>query len=346
MGALGGRLLVDEVRADEVQSGAVRAEGVQSDESQFGKSQTEHEVSLLPHTHEEFLAPLQDSDVLAFQSNLWALLDKRVALYTSGESSSIPLLVAHEMLESVLYLLDIDLDALGQKELQHLANADLNDLLEQGLCRTKIKLEACKALWKEVCLGTPLLKSIALKDTLNALDAFFATYDYRYFAAKLDCSIDYPLCDPVNENLCGIDYVHEYLSRLILENDFLGRFNVENIKALMKAISPDYRVLILNFFEPVAINALALVLVDGAVKALNVNAEQRTKIAEIFTGLPSAKAKKKLVSAAEKLCTHLRIENGNLREYVKDLAVKLYPRLATALSHSGLEGIFLTIEHS
>jgi len=286
---------------------------------------------------------VSDSEsLLVFQAKLWALLDRRVALYTSGESSSIPQLTAYELLESVLYVLGVDPDDMDQAELARLARSDLTAEFEQGLARTKEKAEESARLWKEVCLTAPLLKSVALKDTLNALDAFIATYDYRYFAVKAECDIDYPLCNPVPEAYQGIDFINEYLARLLLENAFMGYFDLDRIKALMKSVSPDYRLLIINLFEPVATNAIGLALVDGMIPGLNVTEGQRQQIAQEFVGLSGIQARERLASAVERLCRSLRITDPALQGYLEELTAKLSPRIKAVSRFGGLAGVFLS----
>lgn len=281
-------------------------------------------------------------DLAAFQAKLWALLDRRVALYTSGESSSVPLLTAQELLASVLYVLGVDLDEGDEAYLHALAAQDLDAAFAAGLERVKEKAQESARLWEEVCLGTPLLKSVALKDTLNAIDAFIKSYDYRYFAAKAECDIDYPLCNPVPEGYQGIDFINEYLKRLILENAFMAHFDLERVKALMKAVSPDYRLLVINLFEQVATNAIGLSLAEGDVFELNVTEGQRAQIAERFEGLSERKADQVLKGAVARLFQALRIEDGALSGYLEELATRLYPRIKAVAPFGGLAGVFLS----
>jgi len=316
-----------------------------AEESKTGSVQ--NETSAIPKTSLEqrsygSLDSLPSDDLLVFQTKLWALLDRRVTLFTSGESSSLPLLTAKELLTSMLYVLELDLDELCESELRRLALCDLEAAFEQGLVRVKEKAKQAKQLWEEVCLSTPLLKSVALKDTLNALEAFISGYDYRFFAARLECMIDYPLSKPVSESIQGIDYINEYLSRLVLENSFMGRFELEQVKSLMKAVSPDYRILVINLFEQVATNAIGLALVEGNVFGLSVSEEQRIQIAEEFKGLSARKAKQRLSDANKELCRVLKIQDKALQDYLEELAIGLYPRIKAVSAFGGLAGIFLT----
>jgi len=281
-------------------------------------------------------------ELLLFQAKLLPLLDRRVALFTSGESSSLPLLTATELLASVLYVLGLDPNELDENELRRLAHCDLDAEFEHGLARVREKARQAALLWEEVCLGTPLLKSIALKDSLRALEAFIAGYDYRFFAAKFECAIDYPLAFPVSEGLHGIDYVNEYLERLILENSFMGHFGLEQVKALMRALSPDYRILVINLFEQVATNAIGLALVEGDILALNVSEDARVQIAAEFKGLSARGAKQKLTAASSRLCRALNIRDEKLQAYLGQLSTALYPRIRAVSARSGLSGIFLS----
>jgi len=55
------------------------------------------------------------------------------------------------------------------------------------------------------------------KDTLTNIDFFFKRYDYHFFAHEIP-DIFYQLNQPVPQELQGIEYVNEYLSRLLKEN--------------------------------------------------------------------------------------------------------------------------------
>lgn len=57
---------------------------------------------------------------------------------------------------------------------------------------------------------------------------------------KVPRIFDYPLCHPVPETLLGVDYINEHLGRLLVEFDFLGRFESRTCMRVLERSSPDY----------------------------------------------------------------------------------------------------------
>ena len=60
------------------------------------------------------------------------------------------------------------------------------------------------------------------------------------------------------ETLRGVDYVNDWLRRLCLEQNFLDRFDPALVRAVLDRSCPDYRGLLINLYEPIAVNALGL----------------------------------------------------------------------------------------
>ena len=135
------------------------------------------------------------SDLLAVQVRLWELLAKQTARYTMGDSSSIPIELANELLSSICFTLGVDLS--NPDTLKSLLNDDLEELFKIGLSSIKQKIDIGKQLWEEAWFSIPAIENISLRDTLNGIGNFFKRYDYRYFAHTIPCDIDYQLCNPV-----------------------------------------------------------------------------------------------------------------------------------------------------
>ena len=90
-------------------------------------------------------------------------------------------------------------------------------------------------LWREVVATMPPIPSIALHDTIAAIGDFPRSYDFRSMAHEIPVMFDYPLCHPVPETLLGVDYINEYLRRLLIEADFLDRFDARGVQARARA---------------------------------------------------------------------------------------------------------------
>lgn len=204
-------------------------------------------------TAEELATP---DEAAAFQVRFLRLLERRTAIYTMGDSTSVPKYVAADLLRSICFVLGIDPD---RPEIpRRLLTVDLEEEYRRRLADIERRLTAAEQLWRDVCATMPLIDNIALRDTLKNLGDFFKWYDYRSMAHEIPVTIDYPLCRPVPETLLGIDYIEEYLRRLMIEAEFLARFEVEEIERVLEAAYGDHVEPLVNLYEPVATNAVGL----------------------------------------------------------------------------------------
>lgn len=217
---------------------------------------------------------------------------------------------------------------------------DLPEKFRQGQRRLAQKLEISRRLWQTAWATRPEAENRSLLDTLNSLKHFPDRYDLRFFAQKIPCGIDYQLSQPVPETLRGVDYVNDWLRRLCLEQNFLGRFETALVRAVLDRSCPDYRGLFINLYEPIAVNALGLALLGDDPRSLTVSPPRRQRLESLFAGLPVPEQKRILDAGAAALCTALDIRSAALRSYVQATALALGPRLASAQT---LEYMFLTL---
>jgi hypothetical protein len=273
---------------------------------------------------------------------LWLLLARRTEAYTAGGSSSVPVETAQELFASLSFTLGLYLKE-SNCPAGRLLTDDLNDLYKRGVRLIEKKLACAKKLYEAACLGAPAIENISFRDTMRNLGTFFRRYDYRFFAHQIPCAIDYQLCRAVPEEPGGVEYVTEYLRRVIIENDFLRRFDPDRVERLLMSSCPDYRGLLINLYEPAAANAVGLALLDDDVFSLDISGSGRARLAALFETLPETRMKLALREAAARLCQTLPIPDGAARDYLAMTAVSLAPRIAAALPYGGLDGIFLSL---
>lgn len=285
-------------------------------------------------------AGLSDGDALVVQKKLLRLLEKQTNRYTGGDSSSVRAETARELLASVLFTLDFYLCGSGNGPAL-LVSTDPEELLARGQQAIEDALAQFDRLYAAACLGAPEIENIAFRDTLRSLGAFRRRYDRRLFAHAIPCDIDYPLCRPVPETLAGVAYVNEYLRRIVVENDFLRRFPKAAVIGLLESYCPDYRGLLINLFEPVAVNALGRSLLGLDPRPLEITDAARAEIAEKLDPLTAGARRAALSAAAGRLGRTLGSPDAGAREYLARTADDLCPRLETARDAGGLSGIFL-----
>ncbi len=200
---------------------------------------------------------LSDGERAALNFKLWKLLEKRTALYTSGSVCALPYETVQALFDSIVYTLSLESDCDAANRFVY---GDADTLYAEGERRIAQKLEEFDALWNTACLCIPPFAGYSMRSTLKSIGGFKGRYDYRRFANLIPCDIDYQLCFPVPETLCGVDYVNEYMRRLITENRFLARFDENDAKRVLALSCSDYSELILNLYSPVAANALGCML--------------------------------------------------------------------------------------
>ncbi len=282
---------------------------------------------------------LSPEELQILQVKLWGLLGERTGRYTMGDSSSVPVELAQELLTSICFTLGIYLKEIGETQ-KLLVSADLSQLLKVGIRIIESQIETGKQLWQAACLSAPEIENIAYRDTLKSIGKFFKRYNRHFLAHQIPCSIDYPLCDPVPEQTMGIEYINEYLRRILMENDVLRRFDPCLTIRLLEGYCSDYRELLINLCEPVVTNAVGLVLIGGDPLPLEILDTHCARLAEIFVPLSEPEARRVLHEAAGRLCRMLNVENTVEQTYLVHLAAELAPRIFAALPYGNLNGVF------
>lgn len=278
-------------------------------------------------------------DVAAFQERFFRLFERRAAIFTMGDSASVPTHVAVDLLQSVCFVLGIDFEYPEIPE--RLLSVDLEDEFRSCLADIERKVELAGDLWRDVAATMPPISNIALHDTLAELGDFPKHYDFRSMAHVIPVSIDYPLCHSVPETLPGVDYVVEYLRRLLMEADFLRRFDLGACVDVLEHSSPDYVGLLVNLYAPVATNAIGLALIGKDPGSLRISSEDRDKIVQRLGQLGDEQRSRAMREAALAVCERMGIGDASAVAYLCALVPELMPRIEVCLPREDLRGIFV-----
>jgi hypothetical protein len=281
---------------------------------------------------------------ILIEMKIWNFLGKHTERYTMGDSTSIPIETAEELLNSICFLLGLQLRGLMNVD-EVLIEEDISDLLKASWSKIDFLMEQGKKLLEAVRKSSPNIENISYNDTLGEIGKFFKKYDYRFFAHKIDCSIDYQLSNPISEKLQGVEYINEYLKALLIENEFCICFDKDNIIYILNSYCSDYKELLINIFEPIVTNAIGLDILGENISTLEISALQREMLLKIFRNLSKTKILEKLRSSAKRVCDILRIADNEKIEYIQKTAVDMYPRIEVGLSTGNIENIFLSFKH-
>ncbi len=273
----------------------------------------------------------------AFAEEFVALLASRTNRYTMGDSSSVRMETAERLARGALYCVDlhIRLSPGGEPGAQ-----SVRSLFEAGVKDVQRLARHGKLLLKQAEANRPPVENIGFGDTLASLPIFFRAYDTAFFAQEIPCDIDYPLCHPVSEALLGVEYVNEYIRRLLVESAFLRLFPAPLLALVYEQSYGGDGGLLVNLYAPVAEAALGRTFAGKAASNLLTDATDRALIWQRMNGVPESEATAALEQAAKSVCKELNISGALERDYLLQTSLALLPRLRACEAEPGYRGIF------
>jgi Family of unknown function (DUF6179) len=287
---------------------------------------------------------LGEEDRMLIELKMWNLLSKHTERYTMGDSTSVPIEVAEELFNSICFSIGLELKGLNNSK-EVLIGEDISSLLKSSWNKIDSMIEAGKKLLEEVKENSPYIENISYNDTLKEIEEFFNKYDYRLFAHRIDCSIDYQLSNSVSEKLQGIEYINEYLKSLLIENEFCKSFDKDSVIYILNSYCPDYKGLLINIFEPILTNAVGLNILGEDILTLEISAIQRELLLMIFRNLSKAEILDKLRNSAKRICYILGILDNEKIEYIQKTTIDIYPRIEVGLSTGNIDNVFLSFKY-
>ena len=278
-----------------------------------------------------------------FDARLVTLLAWQTRKYTKGESSSVTVETAQELLASLRYTL-----AVAAEETHiprgRLPAEELPPLIRRGQELLQGRLERAKQLWATVCRTAPGLRNVYYADTLRGIGDHFKRYDLYFFAHMKPPCIDYPLLIAADEALQGLDFTEEYLKRVLTENLILSRLDGGAVRELLRAVHGDIEEAYLNLCEQPLTNALGLTLLGKDARKLRIGNAEQEELLHLLQSRTREPRRLLMRGAAIKLCGELQISDAWSREYVTAFAESLLPRMDAALSAGDVSNIFIAAD--
>lgn len=300
--------------------------------------------SLLQAAAEQNL--LSGQQIQALQYGLIDLMAKEVERYTNSESSSVPVEKAQELLQSITYQIGAYLKTVPdmQQKLELLKQEKPETLFYRGMEQITIYQEEAMRLLTRLQEKGSRPDSIAYRDTLyHGLPEFFHDYNIEYGAHEIPGTVDYPLLNAVTGDL-GVEYIHEYLKRLTLEDGILSRFSDQRLRLLMNSYDREAQHLLINLCELAVINAIGCELLGREPAKLLLSGGELEELQKILSGRGNAadgttpmkdreEIQAILRESLERIGEALKLEEeqvGYLQRAVPELALRLKYHLDTA----------------
>ena len=281
--------------------------------------------------------PLTAEEEHALLAGLAAILRRQAVRYGFGESTTLPAETAEELLASVCYVLR--LRAGDSRRARQLLQGDMDEAMKRGQRRAGWHMARCRRMWEAICLLAPAEESLALEESLLALEGYFRTWDGVFFAHTLPAGLDYPLLCPAEEGP-GPEYALRWLNRLWAELRLLSRFDGTGLRRVWRAAAGEgYRQIPMNLLYPAACVGMGLALLGREPWGLNLAEEDRSALGTLLEGL-SPEERRKRVCAAARALAGCGAELPAGKRLAEALAAELLARLAAALPAGDLSGLF------
>ena len=288
---------------------------------------------------------LNKSDLENIQLQCISLLSYKSERYNMGESSSIRVETAERILKSNLYSIGLYLKSLPHPDyaVKELKTVRISELYDRSRKLVDTRFQVAKRVYN-MCQKNKLdTLNYSYNSTLseNGIGIFFKSYDLEYEAHDTPASIDYQLCDPVND-LVGVEFIQKYLENLYLENEFCMNFEAENIHYLLYGYHKGYTELLINVFEQVLTTAVGCSLANRNIIELNISEEDVKNIIEKLRKYDNNTLILNIYKAAKDIFEKLNITNISLKKYVEKSLSKIITNIENAIKLNTLSKVFVT----
>ncbi|GAA6285981.1 hypothetical protein F190043G2_26520 [Blautia caecimuris] len=289
-----------------------------------------------------FCGLLSDRDLSVIQTDLLLILAEQTDKWNRGESSSIPIEKAQDIMTSILFVIGIQLKSYQTPEqaVDMLKSESLKKLFESGLKFVQRKMAVSRQFQKKILshlLNTP---NVYYRSTIaDGINGFFKLYRPQFAAHEIHITADYPILAGRPE-VDGIEFIEHYLRCIEAENAFCICFKPQDIHHLLSGLTRDYYSVPLNIFEPVLLSALGLVMRCRSPKNLNLNEDDISALYRQFIFQSEKEIQDCLKKAFLSLNREMDISRSS-RRYTLLCFSKLAATIKNAVLMKTLDKVFL-----
>lgn len=285
---------------------------------------------------------LKTSDIERIQYECLNLLAEKTERYNAGDSSSIQIEKAKELMNSIFFTISLCLKSYlnPDEAVSCLQHKPIKELYQNGRKMIDKMVFSTRAVHTKLLselINTPnIFYSSTIKDGINR---FFKLYYPDFFAHETYITADYPLFN-ITPKLDGIEFVKAYVEAAYYENQFMSYFSADNIHHLLCGYSEHYQELLMNLYEPVLMASLGCVIAETDLYHLDITPQGVDYISKIFEGKSKAEISKIISNATIKLYERLQCSDG-LSRYIQDGLAVIVDKINRAISENTLNRIFI-----
>jgi hypothetical protein len=276
-------------------------------------------LSVSPHT----------SGGHATAEQLFLLMSRQVSSYHKqrhmGSNTSIPVELAHELMESVEYTLNQAGEAILNQNLEHTFH------LGQGILEQKLR--NARSLLTLVCDTGPCWQTDCRWDAIGYLRQYVDHYDHLHLAHKGPDDLFYPVLISPPEGIQGIDCCLFFLNILLTENLIISAFPQDSLGMFWDKLP--YAAL--NPCEHLLINSIGKLLIGSGLSMLTFTPAEYLRLVPAMRELTA----EKLDDTAAYLCRQLSLVNELEIRYVRAIIPQLLMWAEAGISLENISNIFI-----
>jgi len=280
-------------------------------------------VSQLP------IHPSSPEEQQRIMEQLYLLMGKQVQSYhrqrRMGSSSSVPVELAQELMESVAYTVGL----VGGAH----AHSSIEEALRLGQEILKSRLTQAGSILKLVSGTAPQWQTECRCEALGCLRRYLDHYDPLHLAHRGPEDLFYPILIATPEGIQGIDSCIFYLNILWIENQIMAGVPENSLEQFWNRLPAAT----LNPCEQLLINGIGKAILGNGLDPLIFEAEENMRLIAALTG----ETEERLRESAGLLCQWLDLRDENARMYVEAVIPCLSARMGNPFCGENWEGLFI-----
>ncbi|MBE5851790.1 MAG: hypothetical protein E7299_02370 [Lachnospiraceae bacterium] len=245
-----------------------------------------------------------------------ALADK----YTMNESTSISYTKANQLMEAVLYCIDVGEHSglpIGKQKLS------AQEAYKYGYECVFNKVKESQKRYNEMLLTFHAYGNENYKLTVEqAIPGFFHYYDIRYAPQETGITMDYPILTSLYGE-CGIQAISKYVDAICLEQKFLNALPEAYVRQILYQFDSDYASQYYNICNIVFRNLMCHIMLGKSLEETSTKEDyEKLRKIVLFFGNDSSVRKKRSLNENLQQCLTVLVDNA----YKGDVALEQYLR--------------------
>ncbi len=284
---------------------------------------------------------LDEHDLNRLQMECLNLLAYKTERFNGGDSSSIRVEKAQEIMDSIFYTIGLWLKTYPSPDhaVTALKKKSVKEIYQSGRKHIDTMLVMTKVLHKKLVTKLIDTPNVFYKATLtDGIYGFFKLYCPDYAAQEIHITADYPLYNPIPK-LKGIEFINAYVKGAFCENLFCDFFPADDINHLLRGYEKNYQELLFNLYEQVLTAALGCMVAGTEPRHLDITPQGICSIEMIFDKKTDEESLSTIEVAAVGLKESLQLPEGVYR-YIQCSLPVIAGKINTAVCDKSLSGVF------